>query len=75
MVLMDHLLRSEFATNTDFDAYSSELKKDLEGMEFRLRAEMASGFAKTTRTFVVSQVVLVVAMIGSLTGAIATLAH
>jgi hypothetical protein len=50
-------------------------RADLDRLEARLRAEMANGFANMTRTVMVSQVALAVAMMGSLTGAIATLAH
>jgi hypothetical protein len=64
---------SSLATKQDLEAFAT--KKDLEILEFRLRAEMAEGFARLSRTFVVSQVALAIAMIGSLTGAVATLAH
>jgi len=77
-VLMDHLPPagwSDLATKADLDAHAAATKKDLEVLELRMRAEMANGFAKMTRTFVVSQVALAIAMIGSLTGAVATLAH
>jgi hypothetical protein len=64
-----------FATKKDLETHAAATKKDLEILEFRLRAEMADGFAKLSRTFVVSQIALAIATIGSLTGAVATLAH
>lgn len=73
---------SAVALKKDIEALAVSTKKDLEVLESRLRTEMASlraefvdKLSSQTRTFTASQIVLVLAVIGSVTGAVATLAH
>src|SRR5690242_2675354 len=70
------------ATKKDLDALAVATKKDFEVLEARLRVEIAGvrtdlveKMSSQTRTFMASQIVLVLAVIGSVTGAVATLAH
>jgi hypothetical protein len=68
--LMDYLPHagwSDLARKSDLDALESRLKAKISD----LRTEMHEGFASQTRWFVGSQLVLVIAVIGSIT----TIAH
>ena len=62
---------SEVATRTDLDHLGQTLRLEMQAMEARLETKMADGFAKQTRWFMASQLVLVGALIGSIT----TIAH
>jgi hypothetical protein len=50
-------------------------RQDLENLELRLRADMADRFSVMTRTIMAGMVALVIAVIGSMTGAVVTLAR
>jgi hypothetical protein len=50
-------------------------RQDLEVLEARLRADMADRFSVMTRTIMTGMVALVIAVIGSMTGAVVTLAR
>src|SRR5207237_6596290 len=72
--LMEYLPRtawSDLATRHDLDRVASDIRAEMAG----LRADIAEKMSAQTRTFMTSQIVLVVAVIGSITGAVATLAH
>ena len=72
--LMEYLPRtrwSDLATRHDLDRVASDIRAEMAGW----RADVAEKMSAQTRTFMTSQIVLVVAVIGSITSAVATLAH
>jgi DNA-binding IclR family transcriptional regulator len=76
--LMAHLPPTgwaELATRQDVEALRVATRQDLEVLESRLEAEMADRFAAMTRTIMTGMVALVIAVIGSMTGAVVTLAR
>ena len=59
----------------DLERLAAATRSDLEVLEARLRADMADRFSVMTRTIMTGMVALVIAVIGSMTGAVVTLAR
>lgn len=72
--LMDYLPPagwSDLARRSDLDNLGQALRLEMQALESRLRAHVSDTVTSQTRWFMASQLVLVVAMIGSIT----TIAH